>query len=136
MYTIKPTIGLVPQDGIVPVSRNFDSAGPMTKTAHDLALLLDVVSDKDDATSFTHSLTKSWEDISVAVLDPEKWRCPDSFVKPVPAATEQIVGCSSGPHTCLSYGTQLTCSTSYAILEAHMLLSSQKPESSWRMSRL
>ncbi|KAK4446542.1 putative amidase [Podospora aff. communis PSN243] len=70
LYTIKPTIGLVPQAGIVPVSRNFDSA---------------------DSISFMESLTGSWEDIAVAVLDPETWKFPDSFVKPVSTATEQIL---------------------------------------------
>jgi len=63
----------------------------MTKTVHDLALLLDVISQKDDSTSFMESLTGSWEDLSVAVLDPETWKFPDSFVKPVPSATEQIL---------------------------------------------
>ncbi|KAL2820868.1 amidase signature domain-containing protein [Aspergillus cavernicola] len=31
LYTIKPTIGFVPSDGIVPISRNFDSTGPDDK---------------------------------------------------------------------------------------------------------
>lgn len=91
LYTIKPTIGLVPQDGIVPVSANFDSAGPMTKTVYDLAVLLDAISDRNGSDSFLSYLTGSWEDISVGTLDPEEWKFPDTFVKPVPSATKQIV---------------------------------------------
>ena len=94
LYTIKPTIGLVPQAGIVPVSRIFDSAGPLTKTVYDLAVLLDAISERDGGESFTSSLTNSWSEISVATLDPEVWKFPDNFIKPVPEATEQIVSMS------------------------------------------
>ena len=91
LYTIKPTIGLVPQDGIVPVSRHFDSAGPMTKTVYDLAVVLDTITERDPSASFTSNLKGSWEEISVATLDPEVWKFPDSFIKPISEATDQIV---------------------------------------------
>ncbi|KAL7963221.1 amidase signature domain-containing protein [Trichoderma compactum] len=77
LYTIKPTIGLIPQHGIVPMSTNFDSAGPMAKTSHDLA-------------SYTKNLTGSWSGISVATLDYSKWRYPDNFIKPADGAEAQI----------------------------------------------
>lgn len=91
LYTIKPSIGLVPQAGIVPISSHFDSAGPMTKSVYDLAILLDAMSEKDSAVSFTSSLTSSWGDISVGTLDTSKWMFPVSSIKPVPMASEQIV---------------------------------------------
>lgn len=91
LYTIKPSIGLVPQAGIVPISSHFDSAGPMTKSVYDLAILLDAISEKDSAVSFTSSMTSSWGDISVGTLDPSKWMFPVSSIKPVPMASEQIV---------------------------------------------
>ncbi|OAP53885.1 hypothetical protein AYL99_11907 [Fonsecaea erecta] len=47
LYTIKPTIGLVPQARIVPISSTFDSAGPMAKTPYDMAVLLDVIIDPE-----------------------------------------------------------------------------------------
>lgn len=90
LYTIKPTIGLVPQAGIVPISSHFDSAGPMTKSVYDLAILLDAISEKDPGISFTSSLTGSWSDISVGTLHPSKWMFPVSSIKPVPMASEQI----------------------------------------------
>lgn len=37
---IKPTTGLISNDGIVPVSCTFDTADPMTRTVHDAAVLL------------------------------------------------------------------------------------------------
>jgi amidase len=37
---IKPTIGLIPGAGIIPISHRQDTAGPMTRTVTDVALLL------------------------------------------------------------------------------------------------
>lgn len=91
LYTIKPTIGLVPQHGIVPMSANFDSAGPMTKTSYDLAVLLDVLASRPLSESYMKNLTASWSGISVAALDYSKWRYPNSFIKPVDGAEAQIV---------------------------------------------
>ncbi|KAI0098026.1 putative glutamyl-tRNA amidotransferase subunit A [Nemania sp. FL0031] len=91
LYTIKPTIGLVPQDGLVPISKHFDSAGPMAKTVYDLAVVLDAITIKDSSTSFLSSISDSWADISVATLDPTIWKFPDSFVRPNPSATEQTL---------------------------------------------
>ncbi|KAK4157240.1 amidase signature domain-containing protein [Chaetomidium leptoderma] len=91
LYTIKPTIGLVPQEGIVPISHHFDTAGPMAKSVHDLAALLDVLAARPRSVeSFTANLTGSWSDISVAVLDPDKWKFPETWVKPVDGAEAQI----------------------------------------------
>ncbi len=38
---LKPTVGLIPQAGIVPISPSQDTAGPMTKTVRGAAMLLD-----------------------------------------------------------------------------------------------
>jgi amidase len=40
---IKPTVGLLSQDGIVPISASQDSAGPLARTVADAALLLDAM---------------------------------------------------------------------------------------------
>ena len=40
---LKPTLGLVSQDGIVPISHQQDSAGPMARSVTDLAILLGVL---------------------------------------------------------------------------------------------
>jgi amidase len=37
---LKPTLGLLPQQGIVPIAHSQDTAGPMTRSALDAALLL------------------------------------------------------------------------------------------------
>ena len=50
---IKPTVGLLSRTGIVPISHTQDTAGPMTRSVIDAAILLSVmqgVDDKDAAT--------------------------------------------------------------------------------------
>lgn len=44
---IKPTVGLVSRDGIVPISFTQDTAGPMCRTVRDAALLLAAISGVD-----------------------------------------------------------------------------------------
>nr|POF02552.1 putative j domain-containing protein c4h3.01 [Quercus suber] len=93
LYTMKPTIGLVPQNGIVPISHTFDSAGPMVKTPFDLALLLDVIFDplaSSNVGNYADSCDGRWEDISFAALSPEEWHFPAGFLKPVAEATAQM----------------------------------------------
>ncbi|MFC0623727.1 amidase [Kribbella deserti] len=40
---IKPTVGLIPQRGIIPISHSQDTAGPMAKTVREAAALLSVL---------------------------------------------------------------------------------------------
>ena len=80
LYTIKPTIKLIPQDGLIPVSFEADSAGPMTKSVLDLANLLDVLVDPSKTTvpegGYKSAVTGSWDGIRVGVVEPETWLFP------------------------------------------------------------
>ena len=49
----KPTIGLISRTGIVPISSTLDTAGPMTKTVVDNAILIDAMKGKDIADPIT-----------------------------------------------------------------------------------
>ena len=51
---IKPTVGLISRSGIIPISINQDTAGPMARTVADAAALLTVLADK--AGDYTKSL--------------------------------------------------------------------------------
>jgi amidase len=44
---IKPTLGLVSRDGIIPIAHSQDTAGPMARTVRGAALLLTVLAAKD-----------------------------------------------------------------------------------------
>jgi len=44
---IKPTVGLVSRSGIIPISHNQDTAGPMTRTVRDAAIVLGAIAGPD-----------------------------------------------------------------------------------------
>ncbi|MFL5638360.1 MAG: amidase [Gemmatimonadaceae bacterium] len=50
---IKPTLGLVSRAGIIPIAHSQDTAGPMTRTVRDAAILLGVVAGVDARDSAT-----------------------------------------------------------------------------------
>ena len=47
VYGMKPTHGLVPYSGIMPIENTIDHAGPMTQTVMDNALMLEVIAGAD-----------------------------------------------------------------------------------------
>ncbi|MBO2009543.1 amidase [Hymenobacter negativus] len=46
---LKPTVGLLSRNGIIPISSTQDTAGPMTRTVHDAAVLLGAMAGPDAA---------------------------------------------------------------------------------------
>lgn len=50
---IKPTVGLISRSGIIPISATQDTAGPLTRTVADAAILLGILSGSDPADSVT-----------------------------------------------------------------------------------
>ncbi|WP_456362700.1 amidase [Xanthomonas sp. 60] len=46
---LKPTVGLVSRDGIVPISSSQDSAGPLARSVTDAAILLTAMAGRDEA---------------------------------------------------------------------------------------
>lgn len=50
---IKPTIGLVSRTGIIPISHSQDTAGPMTRTVEDAAIMLTAIAGQDASDSST-----------------------------------------------------------------------------------
>jgi len=47
LVTVKPTVGLISRAGILPISHSQDTAGPMTRTVRDAAMLLNVLAAED-----------------------------------------------------------------------------------------
>ena len=48
VYGMKPTYGLVPYTGVMPVEHTLDHVGPITGTVRDNALMLSVIAGRDD----------------------------------------------------------------------------------------
>ena len=54
---LRPTTGLISRDGIAPKNLNFDTAGPMTRTVTDTAILLSAIAGPDPGDPDNLSLT-------------------------------------------------------------------------------
>jgi amidase len=59
LVTIKPTVGLVSRAGIIPIAASQDTAGPMTRTVRDAALILSVLAGPDPRDPATAAAPKS-----------------------------------------------------------------------------
>lgn len=53
---LKPTLGLISRAGIIPIAHSQDTAGPMTRSVSDAALLLNVLSAADPADDVTTNM--------------------------------------------------------------------------------
>ncbi len=58
LVTVKPTVGLVSRAGIVPIAHSQDTAGPLTRTVRDAAILLNVLAARDPADPATRHLQR------------------------------------------------------------------------------
>jgi amidase len=69
---LKPTVGRVSRDGIIPISHTQDTAGPMTRTVADAALLYGVLAGPDAADAVTGQAPA--DDAAAARLQPDALR--------------------------------------------------------------
>lgn len=128
---IKPTVGLVSRDGIIPITADQDTAGPLTRTVADAAILLGVLAGYDandpatDAcltpgnclTDYTTYLDKkALKGARIAVPPPpssradiinaaiEVMRAQGAYVEIIPALAQQL-------GTCVAHPAPAGCST-------------------------
>lgn len=66
----KPTVGIVPQQHIIPISASQDTAGPMTKTVMGAALMMNAMATTTPDIDYTAGLSKNaLSGVRVGVLD-------------------------------------------------------------------
>jgi len=58
VVTVKPTVGLISRAGIIPIAHSQDTAGPLARTVHDAALLLNVLAAPDPLDPATAELQR------------------------------------------------------------------------------
>ncbi|HEX7172201.1 MAG TPA: amidase family protein [Candidatus Limnocylindria bacterium] len=94
---LKPTIGLINQAGIVPIAHSQDSAGPMTRTVHDAAIMLNVmrspfgpVLGQPLPADYTAFLNPSLEGLRIGIE--RRQFLPEYFaLEPINAVVEQAI---------------------------------------------
>jgi amidase len=69
LVTVKPTVGLISRAGILPISHSQDTAGPLTRSVRDAAILLNVLAAPDPADPATAGIKRPPD--YTAVLDPD-----------------------------------------------------------------
>ena len=67
---IKPTVGLVSRHGIIPIAESFDTAGPMTRTVRDGALVLAGLVGVDEHDAYTAASQDHLHSDYTQFLDP------------------------------------------------------------------
>ena len=66
---IKPTVGLLSRSGIIPISATQDTAGPMTRTVRDAAILLSALTGVDESDPVTKESTDKFKKDYTQFLD-------------------------------------------------------------------
>jgi amidase len=69
VVTVKPTVGLISRAGIIPITHTQDTAGPLTRTVRDAAILLNVLATPDPLDEATRDLQRPADYTSVLDKD-------------------------------------------------------------------
>lgn len=71
LYAMKPTVGTIPMDGVIPVAKSLDSVGGMARSPQDLALITEVITKSSDLppSGYSELMTGNWDNIRLGFLD-------------------------------------------------------------------
>ena len=71
IYTLKPSLGLISRDRIIPITAAQDTAGPMTRTVADLATLLNAIAGVDSRDPLAQETASIADTDFTQFLDPD-----------------------------------------------------------------
>ncbi|GAM40193.1 hypothetical protein TCE0_038f12344 [Talaromyces pinophilus] len=79
LYALKPTVGTIPIDGVVPIAKSLDSVGGMARSPEDLALVTEVITNYSalQPAGYLIGMTGKWDGIRLGFLDESLWKLPD-----------------------------------------------------------
>ena len=69
LVTVKPTVGLISRAGIIPIAHSQDTAGPLSRTVRDAAILLDVLAAADPLDPATGAMQRPADYLSALDKD-------------------------------------------------------------------
>jgi len=100
VVSIKPTVGLVSRSGIVPISYLQDTAGPMTRTVRDAAIMLTNMQgmDKEDESTlaipkeedYLQACVRNLKGYRIGVIDFENYKMDEEEQTIIKEAKEQL----------------------------------------------
>jgi len=93
---MKPTLGLISSRGVVPISLDFDTIGPIARSAADIAVLMDTLVDRSLSAfipegGYTSYLKRSFDGLRIGYLNPQEWHLSTSVASPNAAVETQIL---------------------------------------------
>jgi amidase len=68
---LKPTVGLVSRRGIAPISHSQDTAGPLTRSVRDAAVLLGIIAGLDSADAASAAVGERFQTDYARYVDPQ-----------------------------------------------------------------
>jgi aspartyl-tRNA(Asn)/glutamyl-tRNA(Gln) amidotransferase subunit A len=92
---LKPSRGLVPVDGVLPLSPSLDHVGPMARTAAECALMLEVMAGTRYAGRFTKEARRPAKGMKVGISEFHLRDLDSSVQKPIDATLRRLgkLGC-------------------------------------------
>lgn len=93
LYAMKPTIGTVSMDGVVPVTKSLDSVGAMARSPADLAVVMEMLqaTGPNHDESLSQLMTQKWDGLRIGFVDEKTWTLPKKICKKNGEALSQMV---------------------------------------------
>ncbi|KAK4064443.1 hypothetical protein Trihar35433_7960 [Trichoderma harzianum] len=92
LYAMKPTIGTVSMDGVIPVSKSLDSVGAMARSPADLAMVIEMLQETgpNHNERLSQLMTQEWDGLRIGFVDEKIWKLPENLCKNDDEALSQM----------------------------------------------